>query len=63
MEPLLTAAQVSEITGLTEGTLANMRSKGTGPAFVRLTPRVIRYTEEDVQEFIRNSRRTSANEE
>lgn len=50
--PLLTAEQVSEALSIPVQTLANMRHLGTGPKFIRLPNRKIRYFLTDVQEWV-----------
>lgn len=51
-EPLLKPEVAGEQVGLTVGALAQMRYTGTGPNFVRLTPRSIRYRQSDLDEWI-----------
>jgi len=58
MDALLTAAQVSKITGMSETALAQGRYRGTGPVYLRLSARTIRYREADVQAWIDASART-----
>lgn len=53
IEQLLTPKQVAEAIGKTEGTLANYRTEGTGPEFVKVG-RAVRYREADVQAWIRD---------
>jgi excisionase family DNA binding protein len=48
---LLTAAEVAEYLEVPQGTLANWRYLGRGPAFVRLG-RHVRYRSEDVAAWI-----------
>ncbi|MFJ7159741.1 helix-turn-helix transcriptional regulator [Streptomyces sp. NPDC101118] len=53
--PLLTPAQVSDWTQLEEQTLANMRWRGTGPAYIKLgTGRSapVRYRRCDVERWL-----------
>lgn len=52
LEALLTPEQVAEILGVTTGALAQWRYLGTGPRFVKLTGRQIRYAPSDVQNWI-----------
>lgn len=58
MEELLTPDEVSKITKLAVGALAQLRHRGEGPAYRRLSPRSIRYTRADVQAWIEASKRT-----
>ncbi|WP_277050852.1 helix-turn-helix domain-containing protein [Ruania albidiflava] len=51
----LTPTEASEYLGLTTGTLANMRSLGTGPSFVR-RGRIIRYAEADLVAYLEAGR-------
>ncbi len=48
---LLTDEQVSELSGVKPKTLANWRSKGEGPAFVKVGHQ-IRYRSEDLKAFL-----------
>ncbi|TCL80183.1 MULTISPECIES: helix-turn-helix domain-containing protein [unclassified Rathayibacter] len=58
MEKLMSPEEVSEITGLTVSSLKNLRYRGTGPAYRRMSSRVIRYAESDVAAYIESARRT-----
>lgn len=49
---LLTPQEVSEWTGLSMGALAQLRYKGTGPNFVKLTPKTVRYFRDQVEAWI-----------
>lgn len=51
-DELLTAGEVSAYLRVTEAALAQMRYRGTGPDFVRLGPRSIRYRREDLNRWI-----------
>jgi predicted site-specific integrase-resolvase len=55
---LLTAADVAALLGVTEATLANYRSAGKGPRYVKLVGRV-KYRESDAWDFINASVRKS----
>ncbi|MFF2389131.1 helix-turn-helix transcriptional regulator [Agromyces sp. NPDC058104] len=52
---LLTPQEVSEWTGLSMGALAQLRYKGMGPSFIKLTPKTVRYLREQVEEWIEAS--------
>lgn len=52
MEILLTPKEVAERLAVTEGQLAQMRFRGNGPVFRRITPRCIRYSSADIDRFI-----------
>jgi predicted DNA-binding transcriptional regulator AlpA len=54
-QELLHPIQVSEWTGLSLGALAQLRYKGQGPAFIKLTPKTVRYLRSDVERWIRSS--------
>lgn len=58
MEKLLTPAEVANLTGLTTGALAQMRYKGKGPAYQRLSARNIRYSPAAVERWIQLTTRT-----
>ena len=51
---LLTTAHASQVTGLRPGTLANLRSAGKGPRFVRLGS-AVRYLAGDLADWIESS--------
>jgi len=54
-DELLKPPQVSEMTSLTERTLSDRRWKGTGPAFIKLSPGRggrIRYRRRDVEAWL-----------
>lgn len=54
LPPLMTTKQVSELTGIPEGSLKYFRHRGHGgPPSFALTPRAIRYTREDVLQWIK----------
>jgi hypothetical protein len=59
LRPLLTAPQAAEHLGVTPDLLERWRGAGTGPAFVRLSPKHIRYKEADLDEFVAARRRQS----
>ena len=53
LPPLMTDKQVSELTGIPEGTLRFFRHRGHGgPSSFALTPRNVRYRREDVLNWI-----------
>ncbi|GAA1103478.1 putative DNA-binding transcriptional regulator AlpA [Nesterenkonia jeotgali] len=62
LPPLMTTKQVSELTGIPEGSLKYFRHRGHGgPRSFALTPRAIRYSRESVLEWI--SERMQADEQ
>ncbi len=56
---LLTARQAGELLGVSPETLERWRGAGTGPAFVKLSGRYIRYQQDDLEAFVQNARRNS----
>jgi predicted DNA-binding transcriptional regulator AlpA len=56
--PLATPAQVAEFTGLTEPQLAQLRYKGAGPVFIRLTSKAIRYEWSAVFDWVEQKRKS-----
>ncbi len=57
---LLTARQAGELLGVSPETLERWRGAGTGPAFVKLSGRYVRYQQDDLEAFIQNARRNSS---
>jgi predicted DNA-binding transcriptional regulator AlpA len=51
-EQLLTPAQAGDLLAMTTGALAQLRYLGTGPRFVRVSGRSIRYRSQDLDEWI-----------
>lgn len=51
-ERLMTSAEVGDLLALTSGALAQLRYMGTGPKFVKLGGRAVRYRREDLDEWI-----------
>nr|WP_321482204.1 helix-turn-helix domain-containing protein [uncultured Cohaesibacter sp.] len=51
-DDLLTPDQAARVLGLSTKTLANLRSAGGGPLFIKLANRTIRYRFTDLQAFI-----------
>jgi predicted DNA-binding transcriptional regulator AlpA len=49
---LLTPQRTSELTGLSQPTLQRMRSRGTGPPFVKLGPRRVAYRLSDINRWL-----------
>ena len=54
IEKYLTPDQLAERWKMNVDTLRNWRSQGTGPAFVKLTDRMVRYRLEDVEQYERD---------
>lgn len=57
-EPLATPAEVADHLGESLGQLANRRYRGTGPAYVTLGGRSIRYRWSDVDAWLEANTRT-----
>jgi Helix-turn-helix domain len=56
---LLTPNEAADYLGVTEKFLENWRGAGEGPAFIKLSPRCVRYAPEDLDKHIEISRRRS----
>jgi predicted site-specific integrase-resolvase len=57
--PLLTAKEAAAHLGVTASTLERWRGVGTGPAYVKLSGKFIRYKAEDLGTFVEVNRRHS----
>lgn len=57
-EILLTTKQAAELLGQSDGTLRRWRSERTGPAYVQLSARNLRYRKVDVLRYITERVRT-----
>jgi hypothetical protein len=55
-DKLVDQRKAAEMLGCSERALEAMRLRETGPAFVRVSPRCIRYKIEDLQQFIESRR-------
>ncbi len=51
-EQLLTPTQAGDLLAMTKGALAQLRYLGSGPRFVRVSGRAIRYRPQDLDEWI-----------
>lgn len=51
-EKLATPTEVAEYLGMTTGALAQMRYRGTGPAFVKASARKVLYRWTDIQDWL-----------
>lgn len=58
-EGLATAAEFSEFAKITEGHAAQMRYAGTGPKFIKLTGKQVRYRWSDIEAWLEERTRTS----
>lgn len=61
--PLLTELQAAEFLGLKPRTLQAWRWSGSGPRFVRLSARAVRYRQSDLDTFVAARLVHSASEE
>lgn len=52
LTPLRTPKQAAEYLSVPEATLATWRAQGRGPAFVKLDGRLVRYRQEDLDEYV-----------
>lgn len=59
-EQLLTPAQAGDLLAMTKGALAQLRYLGSGPRFVRVSGRSIRYRPQDLDEWIEANLSTKA---
>lgn len=57
VEPLLPSSSVAAQLGITEGHLAQTRYMGTGPAFIKLGARTVRYRQSAVDAWLANMER------
>ncbi len=55
---LATAAEFSDLIGITTQHAAQMRHAGTGPAFIKITGRQVRYRWEDIEAWLESRTRT-----
>lgn len=59
---LLTEKQAAEFLGFTARALQKWRIQGTGPKFVRISSRAIRYQVQDLIDWIEENKRQSTSE-
>lgn len=52
MTDILTSAETAELLGISTGTLAAWRHRGTSPTYTRTGHRTVRYKKSDVEKFI-----------
>lgn len=62
-EPLLPPTPVAEALGITTGNLAQMRYRGTGPKFIKLGARSVRYRWCDVEAWIEANTLTQSDQD
>ena len=56
-KPLLTAPQAAESLGVPPSMLDRWRGTGEGPAYIKLSGKYVRYSQEDLEAFIAQQRR------
>ena len=56
-QEFLTPKQVCAWLALSPSTLADLRTRGEGPAFTRLSARSIRYARQDLTDWVERGRR------
>lgn len=61
-DDLLKPSKAAKVLGLAEKTLANLRSRGGGPMYHKLSNRTIRYRYADLQTFITQSAKQNTSE-
>lgn len=59
LRPLLTAIQAAERLGVPPSVLERWRGTGEGPAFIKLSGKYVRYSQEDIDAFVETHRRQS----
>lgn len=57
-EKLMTAGEAGDLLAMTTGALAQLRYAGTGPKYLKLGGRSVRYRREDLEEWLRQCTRT-----
>ncbi|WP_424983809.1 helix-turn-helix domain-containing protein [Maritalea sp. S77] len=61
-DDMLTPDKAAKVLSLSVKTLANMRSAGSGPIFIKMANRTIRYRYSDLEVFIANSAKHSTSQ-
>ena len=56
MEPLYNCERTAEFLGITEKALEHQRSNGTGPPFIRVSSRAVRYRPSDIATWLETKR-------
>lgn len=52
MEPLINTKQAAELIGVSVASMKLYRAKGTGPVFVRIGHKTVRYTAESLRAWV-----------
>jgi predicted DNA-binding transcriptional regulator AlpA len=58
IQPLATVGEFCEYAGVTRGQAAQMRYTGSGPEFVKITGRQVRYRWSDIEKWVESCTRT-----
>lgn len=59
LNELLNCSEAAEYLKVSKGTLSSMRYLGTGPAWVKVGGRAVRYRQSSIDEWLEASERTS----
>lgn len=62
-EALLKQRQAADLIGVSERTLECWRSRGSGPPFVKISRRAVRYRREDIDQWVGERVQRSTSEE
>lgn len=62
-EPLMESTAIAELLGTTPQNLAQMRYRGTGPRFIKLGHRAVRYRWSDVEAWIEANTLTQSDQD
>jgi len=62
-EPLMESTAIAELLGTTPQNLAQMRYRGTGPKFIKLGHRAIRYRWTDVEAWLEANTLTQSDQD
>lgn len=62
LQRLLTIDDAAAQLGVTRGYLAQLRVSGKGPTFRAITPRTIRYAQEDIDVWLASAKRRSTSD-
>lgn len=62
-EPLLESNVIADLLGTTPQNLAQLRYRGTGPKFVKLGHRAVRYRWSDVEAWIESNTLTQSDQD
>lgn len=60
---LLAEKEVAKKLGFSPRTLQKWRRTGSGPVFMRISPRCVRYREEDLEAWVKERRRRSTSDD